>query len=365
MTMLYYFYMIKFHLNRMTRHFLSVLIFLIVCIPIITFAHEVYVLQPDDIQHAVTTASPNPFDVIPSQEQQFIIWGILSIIIVLVVLTISISPLFERMFDPILFRLKKIAPFICRITVGISLYSSGYHQALFGPELPLSQLFTNPLEISIVSIMLMFFGVCITFGFLTRFFSVLGICLYIYASFVHHTYMLMYTDYLGALLFLIIYGGHIWSIENLLPIKHRFNILFSKIKHRFESYSFLILRVFLGVAIFYASFYAKFLHSNLALSTVHSYQLTDYFHFTPLFLVLGAFILEAISGICIAIGFEIRFVVLFLAFFLTQSLLFFGEDLWPHIILFGLALSVFFHGYDRYTMEKALFQRHRKGEPVL
>ena len=189
----------------------------------------------------------------------------------------------------------------------------------------------------------------------------IALLIFVFAVFLDKTYMLTYLNYLGEIMLSLILGGGIWSIDSWKGRTKALKLLGLE----WEKYSFLILRVCFGSAIFFASFYAKFLHSNLALDTVTDYHLTDYFHFTPLFLVLGAFIVEALLGICFAVGFEIRFAALFFTFFLTLSLLFFGEVVWPHIVLFGVNIALFMHGYDRYTLERFLFQRKRRGEPVL
>ncbi|HSX25180.1 MAG TPA: DoxX family membrane protein, partial [Candidatus Andersenbacteria bacterium] len=125
--------------------------------------------------------------------------------------------------------------------------------------------------------------------------------------------------------------------------------------------SFLILRILFGTALIYASMYAKFLHSDLALDTVNDYHLTQFFPFTPLFLVLGAFLIETLIGLAFMLGFAIRFFALFFLTFLTMSILFFGESVWPHAILFGVAIVLFFHGYDKFTV----WGRNGKNEPVL
>jgi uncharacterized membrane protein YphA (DoxX/SURF4 family) len=163
----------------------------------------------------------------------------------------------------------------------------------------------------------------------------------------------------------LILGGGRWSLDKASSIARAIEALFEGLPKVFEKYGFLFLRVLFGGALFFASFYAKFIHSNLALQTVNDYHLTNYFPFTPLFLVLGAFIIEAVMGLCFAIGFEVRFMAIFFTIFLTMSILFFGESVWPHIILFGVNLTLFAHGYDKYTVEMALFQRKRAGEPVL
>jgi len=330
----------------------------------IVFAHEVYVLSPAERAQAIATPSPNPLAAIPEHEAEFLGWGVLSLVAILVVLSLSISKLFEKVFDPVLMRLKPWAPFAARMTLAVSLIFSGYFHAFFGPELPFSAL-ASPSLATALSCALVIIGVCIALGFFTRFAAALGIVIFVGTVCAYHTYMLTYANYLGEMLAVFILGAGRLSIDRAAPFLERLQGEGSRLAKAFEPYSFLILRVLFGTALFFASFYAKFLHSNLALDTVSDYHLTQYFHFTPLFLVLGAFFVEALLGLCFASGFEVRFAALVFTFFLTLSILFFGESVWPHIILFGVNITLFLHGYDRYTLEKAIFQRGREGEPVM
>jgi uncharacterized membrane protein YphA (DoxX/SURF4 family) len=191
------------------------------------------------------------------------------------------------------------------------------------------------------------------------------LCLFAMTVFVDRWYMLTYINYLGEMILFLILGGGIWSIDRYVPFVRKIVRNTKSLRKSLEKYSFLILRILFGSAIIFASFYAKFLHSNLALNTVTDYHLTNYFPFQPLFLVLGAFIVETLIGLCIVLGFQIRLVTLVFTTFLVLSISFFGEAVWPHIILFGINIALFFHGYDKYTFEMALFQKKRKGEPVL
>jgi len=344
---------------------ISLLIASFLGLPIIASAHEVYVLTPQEIRTAVSTASPNPFAAISTNEQLFLIWGTVCAIAILIVLTFSISRLFERVFDRFLIPLKKYAPLLGRLTFGISLMASGYFGDFFGPELPVSGAINSPFLDHTLGYLLIIAGAFICLGLLTRFISFLGLILFAFTIYLYHSYMLMYVNYLGEMILFLILGGGMWSLDSSVTTLATIEKKFSGLRKSLERYSFLFLRILFGTALISASFYAKFVHSNLALKTVTDYHLTNYFHFTPLFLVLGAFIVEAIIGICFAIGFEIRFFALVFTFFLTLSILFFGEAVWPHIILFGVNFTLFAHGYDRYTVEMRFFQRRRRGEPVL
>ena len=126
---------------------------------------------------------------------------------------------------------------------------------------------------------------------------------------------------------------------------------------------YFIMRAAFATSLLYAALYAKLIHGALALNTVNDYHLTNYFHFAPLFIVLGAFLIEMSIGLFYLLGFELRFTSLFFLTFLTMSLVFFGETVWPHYVLIGTGISMFVHGYDEYTVERAWYRKGKR-EPV-
>jgi uncharacterized membrane protein YphA (DoxX/SURF4 family) len=136
-------------------------------------------------------------------------------------------------------------------------------------------------------------------------------------------------------------------------------------------YSFLILRVCFGISLMYASVYAKFIHNNLALDVAnstgliasivpHAHTIAEYLGFEPHFLVLGAGILEVVIGFFFIFGLEVRFTALFIEFWLGLSLWYFGEVVWPHVILIGIPIAFLCYGYDTYSLEGWLM---RKAQP--
>jgi len=112
------------------------------------------------------------------------------------------------------------------------------------------------------------------------------------------------------------------------------------------------------------------LHNNLALQVAsvplagHEYSLAYYFGFEPQFLVLGAAIIEILIGLFFIFGVAIRWNSIFLLFWLALSLWYFGESVWPHIVLIGLPLAFIMHGYDKYSLEGYFLKKGRR-EPVL
>jgi uncharacterized membrane protein YphA (DoxX/SURF4 family) len=119
-----------------------------------------------------------------------------------------------------------------------------------------------------------------------------------------------------------------------------------------------------GFGVMFAAAYAKYFHSELAVQTVIQHHLTDFFPFDPLFIVLGALIIEFLAGLMLFLGIAIRWTGLFLIFWLTLSQLYFRELWWVHVVLFGIGFAIFCHGYDRFSLEGRLLKK--KGhEPVL
>lgn len=323
-------------------------------------AHEVYVLDSQSVDSVLLTHSPNPFTALKTSGGQFLLWAFIGIITVTTVFFVSISRKVESIFDPMLFSLKRRLGFIIvRITIGLALIASGYFHALFGPEIPLHTIFGQ--YESLAAITLMIVGLCILIGFMTRIMGVIALIIAFAGVYTYGWYIFTYSNYIGDIIFVAFLGAHVLSIDK--HVLHWHGIM-GIIERFVEKYAFLILRVTFGFSLIYASFYAKFIHSGLALQTVIDYNLTNYFHFEPLFIVLGAFIVEVLLGTFIIIGFEMRFTALFLMIFLSLSLWYFGEAVWPHIVLFGGALALFVHGYDKYTIEGYFF-KNAEHEPVL
>jgi uncharacterized membrane protein YphA (DoxX/SURF4 family) len=311
---------------------------LVLSLPFLASAHEVYVLGRSVIEHDTTSASPNPFLAAQAEPAKFALWGFIFLVQFIVVVLIARWPWLQVRLNPLLDRLKPYAPLVGRLTLGGSLLASAYYGALFGPELPLVD-FAGPYA-GWVQILLYILSGLILLGLLTPVAGIIAAGLYMWV-FVHFgTYLLTYFNYFGEMLLVIILGGHVLAIDTL--VRGRAKTMMPWL----EKYAFLILRICFGVAVIFASFYAKYLHSDLALDTVNDFHLTQFFPFAPLFLVLGAFLTETLMGLCFLFGFAIRFTALAFIGFLVLSILYFGEAVWPHLILFGVNVALFMHGYD-------------------
>jgi uncharacterized membrane protein YphA (DoxX/SURF4 family) len=338
-------------------YWLSTLLF----IPALLSAHEVYVLDQDTIVSGMARQSPNPFSAYSGNEFNFLLWGMVSFVVFSTVLFASLFRRLEKVFDPFLFNLKRFAHPIVRFTVGASLISFGIYGNLFGTELLFTSLFGT--ASSIAQVIFVGLGACVLLGIYARFISAIVFCVYIYAGIVFGSYIFTYSDHLGTYILIFILGSGMWSLDRLFSVG-RAPELFASAMRALSPLAFPAFRILFGFGLMFASIYAKFIHSELALSVVHQSNLTDYFPFGPLFIVLGALIIEFLAGLMIFLGIELRWTSLFLLFWLTLSLLFFQEAVWPHIILIGASIAIFMHGYDRYSLEGRFFKKHGL-EPVL
>lgn len=306
--------------------------------PLPAVAHEVYVLSHETIAQSVSSPSPSPFSAFYTNRFQFFLWGFIAFIVVSTIFFASITHRFEMLFEPFLTRLRPWAAPVARVTLGVCLLLSAYNGALFGPELPLTDF--GPYAI-IITLALYISGALIVLNFWPQVGALLALAVFAVAAWQYGLYIITYLNYLGEI-----------------------GLALFLLKQKFEEYGFLVLRVGFGVSVIFAALYAKLIHSNLALAVINDYNLTNYFHFDPLFIVLGACIIEILIGVFFIVGFEVRHTALFFLFWIFLSLLYFGESVWPHAVLIGVNVALFLYGYDRLTVEGKLFNRG-KLQPIL
>lgn len=332
-------------------------------LPVAAHAHEVYVLAPNVIAQALATPSFNEIDIILAHFSEFVFWGFLTALVVFGVFFISISRKLERMFDPFLAKLPPYAPAISRISVGLSLVTGAVFGALFGPELPIAATYAP--YTSMVTAALAITGVLITIGLYTRLAALVVLGIFCVNTAAYGEYMLTYTSYAGELLVLLVLGAHAVGMQHKHTDTRTASRALLALKKTLTPLAFPILRVAFGISLIYASLYAKILHNNLALAVTAAYpEMVAFFGFEPHFLILGAAIMEILLGIFFILGIEIRFASLFILFWVSLSIWYFGEAVWPHIILIGIPLAFICYGYDKYSLEGIFFKKQGR-EPVL
>ena len=319
-------------------------------------AHEIYVLSNQKFAqglHAPTLdiwkALTNPANV------QFT--GIL-VVITLVVLAAFFYLRYTKLGLQLNKQLKKLSQFgllVIRIALAASFLYAGATNAMFGPELALH---TLPFH-TILPFVEYLIGFLFLFGLFTEFAALLALVLYFLAVFTHGMYMLTYLNYLGEIVALILFGSRFLSLDRLLFGKLR---RFDKLK----IYENTIIRVCYGAALLYAAIYVKIIHSQIPLDVVTQYHLnhiTWLFPSDPLLIVLGAAIVEVVIAVFIIIGFSTRLTNIILMFYLTLSILFFKEAVWPHYMLYGISLSLLFTGGGALSVDEALTPLFSKAKP--
>ena len=334
--------------------------------PLAASAHEVYVLSPEQITYALGIAPFNMVQVALDNLHQFIFWGFIVFVVISTVFCISIFRRVEQFIDPIFNHGKRYAHTICRITVGLGLLAGAYYQATYGPELPLAAVYgvLTPL----ITAVIVTIGILMLLGIWVRPAAFAALCLFGVAVYFRGAYMLTYTNYFGEFLVLLLLGAHHARTPSSRASK--VTLAWHRIGRAVSPYSFAIIRICFGMSLLYAALYAKILHNNLALMVAslplagHQYAVAYYLGFEPHFLVLGAALVELIISAFFIFGIEIRWTSLFLEFWLSLSLVFFGESVWPHLILIGIPIALFLHGYDRWSLEGRFFKSGRL-EPVL
>jgi hypothetical protein len=343
-------------------------------VPATAFAHEVYVLDPAQIAYGLATPPFSEMDVVWGDFSQFLFWAFVSALAVFVVFFVSILRPIEERLDPFFVRMRRFAAPVARITLALAFLAAAYYGALGGPELPLAGTFGA--FAPLVRLALAGIGIALLVRVYVEIAALAALAIFGASLAVHGAYMLTYANYLGEIILFIILGAHHGARvrtgrEVARSRRHQLGLsrYMEPVAKRLAPYSFAILRVAFGISLLYASVYAKILHNQLALLVAdlplgHAHSLAYVFGFEPHFLVLGAALIEIVIASFYILGIEIRFVSLFLLFWLSLSLVYFGESVWPHIILIGIPIAFILYGYDRYGLEGAVMKR-RGWEPVL
>jgi uncharacterized membrane protein YphA (DoxX/SURF4 family) len=315
-------------------------------------AHEAYVLPYDtfwsDVHESLTghafTALKNPNNL-----------RVTAIIAVSVWIALGLNFWFRRSdmgfrFHAYLERFAFLGEHFIRITIAIAFLFSAWGFSFLGPELHGNLLpYGRLIQIALVAI-----GIMIGVGFLTELAALIGIIIFVVSFFVFGPYVFTYLNYLGELIVLLLFGLRSYSFDKYLF--GRLNRL-----QNLQKYATVIVRIFYGTALLYAAITVKLLHPDLTVLVVKTYNLTQFhllFPSDPLLVTLGAGIVEAVIGIFIIVGFQMRLTVLISLFYITMSLLFFREMVWPHLLLYGISFNLLVQP-ETFTLDKLLFGRRK------
>ena len=325
-------------------------VFVSLFLPFVAYAHEAYVLDHTFFWSELSTpwnlealkALENPVDL-----RLFFIIAI-SIIVALglnfTLRRFSVGKKIGESFE----KLSSYGPLFVRAAIATAFFFSAASMSFLGPELPLSHMpFAHVLQI-----LLYVASVCIALGFLTEVAALITLVIFTMGFFVYGSYLITYLNYLGEIIVLVLFGMRKWSIDGLM-------LGVTKRLPRLQKYETTIIRICYGIALIFAAITVKFLHPALTIQVVNQWNLTQFhwlFPHDPILVTLGAGLSEFAIGLFIILGFEMRLTVLISLFYITLSLFFFRELVWPHLMLYGISFNLLVQP-EVFTLDHIFFDR--------
>jgi hypothetical protein len=316
-------------------------------------AHEAYVLPyqtfwsgiKEPVSMHAFSAFRNPHDI-----YLIFIIGIPVLLLLTFVFFFRRSRVGQRFYN-YLERYSYLGPHFVRVTIAIAFLFSAMSNTFLGPELR-GSMFPYP---HLLQICLFAISAMIAFGLFTELAAILGIIIFLYAFKIFGSYMFTYLNYLGELFVLLLFGLRVFSLDKYLfgPLR-RFR--------SFEKYETLMVRVLYGLALVYAAINVKLLHPDLTIDVVNTWHLNQFhwlFPSDPVLITFGAGMVEMLIGLFIIFGFEMRLAVVVSLFYITLSLFYFRELVWPHLLLYGISFSLLVQP-EVFTLDHILLKEHRE-----
>lgn len=310
------------------------------------FAHEAYVLSPQQISADQHLAKVQPWDALTTYRGRwtFIICGAVIAAGLILALYLKSQPFFRRVGKSI-DKATYFAPDVIRVSLGLSLVSAAYFHSVFGPELPASSFSAHQMVIPFLYIS----GIALVLGLGSRLFGLLVALFWLFAFASRGWYMLSYLNYLGEALAIVLIPRQNISLDALI-------FRSKKRTAAYEKWAMPAARIMFGLALLYAAVNVKFVSAAVSLDVVNHYDLARCFHLDPLFVVLGAGLVECLIALLYILGLLQRLNSIMFIVFITASLLFFKEAVWPHYLLLGLAAGIFLHKPDHLALDGRLFR---------
>ena len=310
-------------------------------------AHEAYVLTRSEFEKGLATTTSHPLA--PLFDPAYI--KISAIITVCVVISYLLAILWATtsqaaILDRLIKKVNVVGPLIIRFAISASFFFSAMTNSILGPELPLTAVPGG----EFIRLILLALSIMIFFGFLTQLAGLIGLSMFIFVTFVFHAYMMTYANYFGELIVLLLFGSSLLSVDKFLFGKH----ILLKGFEKYKDLEIPIVRILYGFALIYAGWTIKFAHQSLTVEVYNQYHLVNFFHAKASFIASGAGLSEITIGFFILIGFVQRLTTLISLFFITLSILYFREMLWPHLMLYGISLSIIINSADQFTLDRHL-----------
>lgn len=322
-------------------------------LPGIASAHEAYVLTAKQFQAGLATTTPNPFAplVDPAHLQIFLLTAAAVFISYVLVFLWSASKPAE-ILDRLVRKAKIFGPLIIRLAISSSFIYAALSNAILGPELSLAALPWG----AAVRFLLFLCGLMILFGIFTELAALVALGLFVYATTAFGAYMFTYANYFGEIIVLLLFGSRHYSFDRLF---FGAKLWMQKLR-KYDWLEIPIVRILYGVALIYAGYTIKFAHQILTIDVYNEYHLVNFFHASAAYIAAGAGLAEIMIGLFIILGFNMRWTVIISLFFITLSILYFRELLWPHLMLYGISLSLLINSGDRWTLDSKIVPAIRR-----
>lgn len=340
-------------MKKIYRHVLQIVGWVsLLGIPVVVWAHEAYVLPTDLFWHDVALPpSLYALHALLNPGNLYLIAMIVCGILLLMFLNFIFRlTAWGSRVHSFIERFAFTGPLFVRLAIATSFFFSAYSWSFLGPELPITRM---PYA-SLIRGVLFLSSILILLGLYTRIAASMSLIVFTIGFVVFGMYLITYFNYLGEIIVLTLFGMRTWSLDRLL---------FGKLKYlkQFEKYETTIVRICYGIALVYAGITIKFLHPALTLQVVNDWNLTQFhwlFPGDPLLVVFGAGLSEVVIGLFIIIGFEMRLTVLISLFYITLSLFYFRELVWPHLMLYGISFNLLVQP-EIFTLDHLFFKEHR------
>ena len=246
-------------------------------------------------------------------------------------------------------RLAFLGPIFVRFAIAAAFFFSAATNSFLGPELGLAHLPAS----GIVKGLLYITSLCFLIGLGTELAALIALALFVMGCGAFGGYMTTYVNYLGEILVLLLFGMRRWSLDRRLfgPLRGW--------RERWQDCETTVVRVFYGIALIYAAVTVKFLHPEITIQVIEDWHLTQFhwlFPSDPVLVTLGSGIAEVAIGLFILIGFELRITVLISLFYITLSLIYFREAVWPHLMLYGISLNLLVQP-ETFSVDRLIFER--------
>jgi hypothetical protein len=331
------------------KKWIAVIVGAVALAPMAAMAHEAYVLTPQQFHQGLATWGTEEFASLknPHDLHLFLIITI-SVIVVFALNFVFRQSRLGKKVDATFRRLEYIGPLFVRAAIAASFFYSAWTWSFLGPELSLRLLpFAHVARIAMFVISFLFL-----FGWWTELGALVALVLFGIGTWKFGAYSTTYLNYFGEIVVLLLFGSRRFSLDKLVYGATR------RLK-KLQPYETTIVRICYGIALSYAAITIKLLHPILTLTVVKEYHLTQFhwlFPGDPLLIVLGAALAELAIGIFVTIGFETRLTVVVSLFYITLSLLYFKEAVWPHLMLYGISLNLIV-ATERFSLD-SWFAKH-------